>query len=1003
MRTLRLRPARLLSAPTLCMPLEAAARDEIDRALAASGWLVQDRGAVNLYAGPGVAVREVPLAPGHGVADYLLYADGQAVGVVEAKRAGETLTGVEVQSEKYGTGLPAGVASPVRPLPFLYQSTGVETRFTNRLDPVPKSREVFAFHRPATLLEWATAEPLWLPVVDGRPDPRSERPATFRRHLTAMPSVEAGGLWPAQLTTVRRLEASLAAGRPRALVQMATGSGKTIAAVASIYRLLKFAGAKRVLFLVDRANLGRQALKEFQSYRTPDDGRLFTELYNVQRLTANRVDPVANVVIGTVQRLYSMLRGEPAMAEEADELDADTALDAVALGGVGGGLDALRREPVPVAYNPALPVELFDVVFVDECHRSIYTLWRQVVEYWDALLVGLTATPSKLTYGFFDANVVQEYGHEHAVADGVNVDFDVYRIRTDITERGSTVEAGQIVDRRDRETRRKRWEALDEPLVYAAAALDRDVVAPDQIRTVVRAFRDRFLPEVFPERTHIPKTLVFAKDDSHADDLVKVLRDELALGNDAVQKITYKTGTARIVERVPGPDGSEVERVTYKSSGVRPEDLLQSFRNSYHPRIAVTVDMIATGTDVKPLEVLWFMRTVRSRTLFEQMKGRGVRVVSPDDLKAVTPDAAAKTRYVIVDCVGVCEEPLADTRPLDVQPTVSLDKLLQAVAMGNVDPEVASTLASRLARLDARLGPDERASVAASTGGPTLRDLARGIVEALDPDRQRDAARDAAREAAPARVAEPGWEPGEAAVARARVALLRAALAPVAGDPQLRQRLVDLKRSKEQTIDTASVDTLLGAELSPEARDRALSTTTGFEAFLTEHRDELAAIRLLYGTREPGQARLTRAAVEELRRALLDRKPPLALDAVWRAYETLDRARVRGGPARRLSDVVALVRFATHRDDALAPLPAVARARLDAWVARMEAGGRRFTDEQRVWLAMMADHVAADVEIEAEDFDDPPFAQRGGLAGAHRVFGAELGRVLEEIGEVIAA
>jgi type I restriction enzyme R subunit len=962
------------------MPLEADAREEIDRALVASGWLVQDLAAVNLYAGSGVAVREVPLAPGHGVADYLLYADGQAVGVVEAKRVGETLTGVEVQSEKYGAGLPAGIPAPVRPLPFLYQSTGVETRFTNRRDPVPKSRDLFAFHRPETLAAWATVEPL-------------------RARLGAMPGVAPGGLWPAQLDTVRRLEGSLAAGRPRALVQMATGSGKTIAAVASIYRLLKFAGARRVLFLVDRANLGRQALKEFQSYRTPDDGRLFTEFYNVQRLTANRVDPVANVVIGTVQRLYSMLRGEPAMADEADELDADTALDAV----TSGGLDALRRDPIPVAYNPDLPVELFDVVFVDECHRSIYTLWRQVVEYWDAFLVGLTATPSKLTYGFFDANVVQEYGHERAVADGVNVDFDVYRIRTAITEQGSTVEAGQVVDRRDRETRRRRWEQLDEPLVYDAAALDRDVVAPDQIRTVVRAFRDRFLPEVFPERRHVPKTLVFAKDDSHADDLVKILRDELALGNDAVQKITYKTGTARLVERVPGPDGRDVERVTYRSSGVTPELLLQSFRTSYHPRIAVTVDMIATGTDVKPLEVLWFMRTVRSRTLFEQMKGRGVRVVLPDDLKGVTPDAEAKTRFVIVDCVGVCEGPLADTRPMDRQPTVSLERLLQAVAMGNVDPEVASTLASRLVRLDARLGRDERASVAATTGGPTLRDLAHGIVDALDPDRHREAARALAAAAPGARVAEPGWEPGEALVARARASLLRAALAPVAGDPQLRERLLDLRRAKDQTIDTASADTLLGAGLSPEARDRALGLTTRFEAFLTECRDELAALRLLYGSRGPGRARLTRAAVEELRAALLDRKPPLALDAVWQAYETLDRARVRGGPARLLTDVVALVRFATHRDDALAPLPAVARGRLDAWLARAEADGRAFTPDQRAWLAMMAEHVAANVEIEAEDFDDPPFAQRGGLAGAHRVFGAELPRVLEEIGEVIAA
>ncbi|HEY0970899.1 MAG TPA: type I restriction-modification enzyme R subunit C-terminal domain-containing protein [Gemmatimonadales bacterium] len=945
-------------------------------------------GELNLHAGRGVAVREFPLAAGHGFADYLLYVDGKVAGVVEAKKAGTTLTGVELQSEKYGAGVPPGVPAHLRPLPFLFQSTGVETRFTNRLDPVPKSREVFAFHRPETLAAWLAAEPLWMPLVGGQPHPLSQRPATLRARLTTMPSVDERGLWPAQLEAVRRLEQSLAQDRPRALVQMATGSGKTYTAVTSVYRLLKFGGAKRVLFLVDRGNLARQALKEFQSYRTPDDGRLFTELYNVQRLTSNKLDPVANVVIGTVQRLYSMLKGEADLPEDAEEATAGGAALAVA------GLDALRKEPLPVVYNPAIPVETFDVVFVDEAHRSIYTLWRQVVEYWDAFLVGLTATPSKLTYGFFHGNVVAEYGHEAAVADGVNVDFDVYRIRTQITERGATVEAGQWVDKRDRETRAKRWERLDEDLSYDAAALDRDVVAPDQIRTVVRAFRDRFLPEVFPDRTHVPKTLVFAKDDSHADDIVRIIRDELALGNDAVQKITYKTGTARISERVPGPDGTEIERVTYKSSGVKPEDLLQSFRNSYHPRIAVTVDMIATGTDVRPLEVLWFMRTVKSRTLFEQMKGRGVRVIKPDDLRAVTPDATAKTRFVLVDCVGVSEEEFADTRPLDRQPTVSLEKLLQAVAMGNVDPEVVSSLASRLARLDAQLGKEERASVADAAGGATLRGIAHAIVDALDPDRQIAEARACFGVA-------PGAEPTEGQVVQAREALIRAAVAPLAANPQLRQRLVDLKRSKEQVIDTVSQDVLLGAGLSPEAKARALAETTRFEQFLAAHRDEYVALRLMYGS--AAGRRLTRDAVEELARTLAAQRPPLALDTVWRAYEVLDRSRVRGAPARVLTDVVSLVRFALHRDDELAPFPEVARARFAEWLARAEAGGRRFTAEQRAWLAAVVDHVAANLEIEPEDFEYPPFAQKGGLGAAYRVFGKELNEVLREVTEVVAA
>ena len=931
-------------------------------------------------------MREFPLESGYGFADYLLYVDKQAVGVVEAKKAGTTLTGVELQSEKYSAGLPEHLPAPYRPLPFLYQSTGVETRFTNRLDPTPKGRDVFSFHRPETLAEWLEAEPLWLPVVEGAPHPLSQRPATLRTRLTAMPGVEERGLWPAQLKAVRSLETSLAKDRPRALVQMATGSGKTHTAVTSIYRLIKFAEAKRVLFLVDRANLGRQALKEFQSYRTPDDGRLFTELYNVQLLSSNKLDPVARVVIGTVQRLYSMLKGEPEMSPDLDEESSDYA------GAALSGLDALRKEPLPVVYNPSIPLETFDVVFIDEAHRSIYTLWRQVVEYWDAFLVGLTATPAKQTYGFFQGNLVMEYGHEQAVADGVNVDFDVYRIRTKITEQGSTVEAKQMLQFRERETRKKRWKHLDVDLTYEAAALDRAVVAPDQIRTVVRAFRDQFLSTVFPERTHVPKTLVFAKDDSHADDIVKILRDELAFGNDGVQKITYKTGTARIVEQVPGPDGSTVEKVTYKSSGVKPEDLLQSFRNSYNPRIAVTVDMIATGTDVRPLEVLWFFRTVKSRTLFEQMKGRGVRVIKPDDLKAVTPDATAKTRFVIVDCVGVSEEEMSDSQPLERQPTVSLEKLLQAVAMGSTDPDIASTVASRLARLDLQLGKEERASVTASSGGMSLQRLSSAIVDALDPDHRLERARVGLP---------PGSEPTQAQVAAAGATLVAEALAPIATNPQLRQRLVDLKRSLEQVIDEVSQDELLDAGLSPEAKARALSVTTSFEQFIAAHRDEYTALKLLYGSRDG--RRLTRQAVEELARVLAESKPPLAPEVVWRAYETLDRSRVRGRPTKLLTDVVALVRFALHRDDALAPWPDVAHRRFDAWLARAEATGRHFTPEQMVWLEAIRDHVAANLEISVEDFEYPPFAQRGGLGAADRAFGGDLLNVLQEVTQLVAA
>lgn len=933
---------------------EDRAREIIDRQLAEAGWVVQDARAMNLYAARGVAVREYPLK--WGPADYLLFLDRKAVGVIEAKRQGVTLTGVELQADKYAEGVPDGVPAAIKPLPFLYQSTGIESRFTSRLDPECRSRRIFHFHQPGTLAGWLASEPVWLPeghrLVDA--------PAGLRLRVQQMPELWTQGLWPAQYTAIRNLEKSLAEDRPRALIQMATGSGKTFTAISSIYRLIKFAGARRVLFLVDRGNLGRQTEKEFQQYVTPDDGRKFTELYNVQRLTSNRIDPVAKVCICTIQRLYSMLKGEE-LEEGAEETSV-------------GGLESLYKEPVPVAYNPEIPIETFDVIFVDECHRSIYTLWRQVLEYFDASLVGLTATPAKQTFGFFNRNLVMEYGHEQAVADGVNVDFDVYRIRTRITEQGSTVEAGLWVDRRDRESRARRWEKLDEDLVFDAADLDRDVVAPDQIRTVIRTFRDR-LPEIFPGRSDVPKTLIYAKDDSHADDIVQIVREEFGKGNDFAQKITYKSGTARVVERVIGPDGKEVEQISWKSTGLKTEDLLSSFRNSYYPRIVVTVDMIATGTDIRPLEVVMFMRQVRSRNLFEQMKGRGVRVISDTDFQAVTPDGRSKERFVIVDCVGVCEQEMSDTHPLERKPTVSLEKLLQAVAVGNTDPDVISSVAGRLARLDRQLGKEERGMVERAAEGRTLQSITAGLIAAIDPDRL------------------------EAAGAKSTDVIVEACK-PLAANPGLRKLIVEIKKSKEQTIDTVSQDEVLEAGYSAAATDRARSLVTSFERFVQENRDEITALQVLYN--KPYGQRLRFEDIRALADAIQAPPRQWTPERLWQAYETLFASRVRGAPAKVLTNLVSLVRFALEHE-ALVPFPDLVGERYEGWLAKQEQRKARFTAEQRQWLEAIRDHIAANLEITAEDLDYAPFVQRGGLGAAYRVFGKRLQPLLDELTGVLAA
>ena len=588
------------------------------------------------------------------------------------------------------------------------------------------------------------------------------------------------------------------------------------------------------------------------------------------------------------------------------------------------------------------------MIVVDECHRSIYGVWRQVLEYFDAHVIGLTATPGKQTFGFFDQNLVMEYGHEQAVADRVNVDFDVYRIRTDISERGSTIEAGLVTKFRDRETRAVRLEKIDEDIVYDAKALDRQVVARDQIRTIVRTFRDK-LPEIFPGREWVPKTLIFAKDDSHADDIVQIVREEFGKGNDFAVKITYRSG----------------------SQGQRPEQLLQSFRNSPLPRIAVTVDMIATGTDVKPLECVFFMRMVKSRNFFEQMKGRGVRVIDPSDLRIVTPDAPAKDRFVIVDAVGVTEADLADTVPLERRPGVPLEKLLHQLALGITDPELVSSVASRLARLDQRLTSDDREELERLAGMP-LAELTRGLVESLDPDAEGD-----------------------------RDALLAAACRPIADNPELRQRLVDVRRSYEQTIDETSKDRVAGAGFSVDAADRARRTVTSFRAFIEEHKDEITALQVLYS--RPYARRLSFGEIKELAHAI--ERPPHGWtpEQLWEAYETLDRSKVRGSASRVLANVVSLVRFALEQDDVLVPYPELVMERFERWLAEQEADGRRFTNEQREWLRLIAEHVGSALAVTPEAFDFTPFVQRGGLGKAYELFGDELTALLDELNVALAA
>jgi type I restriction enzyme R subunit len=943
------------------MTPEEKARARIDQQLSEAGWLVQDYAQMHISARLGVAIREFPLKTGE--ADYLLYADGEIIGVIEAKPEGHTLTGVEMQSAKYTTGLPDGLPRWRSPLPFAYESTGAVTQFTSTLDPEARSREVFTFHRPEELLR--------LVKLDDQ----------LRARLRSLPPLNPERLWRVQTEAISKLEQSLAQNRPRALIQMATGSGKTFTAASAIYRLIKFGGAKRVLFLVDRANLGRQTYREFQQYVSPYNGLKFTDEFNVQHLRKNTVDPVSRVCISTIQRVYSILQGE----SDFDEANEEGSMFET----------AWVKQPVTAAYNPKFPIEAFDFIVCDECHRSIYNLWRQVLEYFDAFVIGLTATPSKQTIGFFNNNLVMEYGHTQAVADGVNVGFDVYRIKTKVTDQGATLEGepGLFVPHRDRRTRRERLREVSDDLTYSANQLDRDVVNKNQIRLVVRTFRDRLSAEIFPGRTEVPKTLVFAKDDSHADDITKIIREEFGRGNDFCQKITYRTGFVQVTRKVADDSGGEREETVWeKTSNLKPEDVLTEFRNSYNPRIAVTVDMIATGTDVKPLECLLFMRNIASSNYYEQMKGRGVRVMDADKLQQVTPDAKCKTRFVIVDAVGVTQTCKTDSSPLDRQPSVGFKKVLETVAKGVVDADLASTLAARLTRLEPGLDESAKERVKEAAGGKGLLTLARDITAALDPDAQ------AARLVGTGKVAADAT-PTEAQLDQAEREMLKSALRPFL-DPKLRDLLMALKSACDQVIDELTPDELLQAGFDASAMERAQALVTSFKKFIEDNKDELDAIRAFYS--RPYRAGLKFRAVKELAEAL--KTPPLSTspDRLWLAFQAVEPKAVKG-KCGKLVDLIALIRHVIDPNELIVPFGATVEDRYQAWLTRKQAEGVAFNPEQRQWLDAIKDHIAASLSIEPDDFEYAPFTQLGGIGKAHDLFGDGLSAILDELNAGLAA
>ena len=925
---------------------EQIARDHIDQLLVQSGWIVQPKSKLNLTAGLGVAVTEYRTDTGP--VDYLLFIDRKPIGIIEAKKAeeGVRLTMVEDQSLRYAEGKLKYFDNA--PLHFAYESTGELTRFTDYRDPKPRSRPVFTFHRPETLAKWIKED------------------KTLRARLHDIPALPTDGLRDCQITAITNLETSFKENRPKALIQMATGSGKTFTAITAIYRLLKYAKAKRILFLVDTKNLGEQAEGEFKKYVPQDDNRLFPELYGVTRLSSSFIPSDSEVYISTIQRLYSILKGTE--LDERDEQDNPEEKS------------WKQKEPMPVVYNEKTPIEFFDFIVIDECHRSIYNLWKQVLDYFDAFQIGLTATPDNRTFGYFNQNLVCDYGYQRAVEDGVLVPYNVFEITTRITQEGVKLDMGEYVGKREKLTRKQFWNTLDEDEVYSAKQLDDKVVSPNQIRLIIQTVKQQ-LPALFPDRVtqteggnsyfEVPKMLIFAKSDSHADDIINIVREEFAEENKFCKKITYR---------------SEED----------PKSVLQQFRNSYYPRIAVTVDMIATGTDIRPLEVLLFMRDVKSRTYYEQMKGRGTRTCSLEELKSTGTPAAKYTKdhFVIIDAIGVEKSQKTDSRPLEKKPGMSLKEVLEGIHMGHRDEDMLTTLANRLMRLEKQINEKEKLTFAEKANGKTITQVVKELLHAYDPDAIEGIRLEVERE-------KPGAAPNEinALIEKQRGKLIEQAV-KVFNDPGLREYVIDVRKKYDQTIDHINPDEIVKMGWVKDNKTTAESLVNDFKMWIEQHKTEITALQIFYG--RPYQRReLTYVMIKDLVEAIKSSKPTLAPLNIWRAYEQLEK--VNGQPKNELMALVSLIRKLSGIDQELTAFDKTVDKNFQNWVFKKQAGTLKFSEEQMQWLRMIKDYVAGSFHVSKDDFDLSPFNAIGGLGKFYQLFKDDYEMILDELNEVLAA
>lgn len=854
------------------MTPEEKARQKIDQWLTDAGWKVVDREDYEPTC-TAVAIRE-GLLKGNLEADYFLFINGKAVGVLEAKREDIEAFSNKVceQAVLYARSVPNIYQTYQKPLPFIFTSNGKDLYFCDFREQDSYFKQIMSIPTPHELVEKLGIEDIF----------------------AGLPTLKKKGLRDCQYEAVTELEKSFRNGQNRALMVLATGAGKTYTACLTAYRMLSYTSMRRVLFLVDRNNLGKQAEGEFGTFRLTENGDAFNTIFTVNRLRSSYIPSDSNVVISTIQRLFSFLKGEDIEDSEDDD-------------------ENEPAEEITLPPNPYLPHDYFDMIIIDECHRSIYGNWRKVLEYFDtARLVGLTATPIEETKKFFNYNIIVNYTLEKSIVDGVNVDCRVYRIKTQVTETGGAILEGEKFKEETRYTGEVKTVSSKETKIYTNKELNRSVINPAQIKLILSTYRDVVYTELFnepqrePNMDYLPKTLIFALNEAHATNIVQIAKEVFGRTDDRfVQKITYSTGDSN--------------------------ELIRQFRNDKDFRIAVTCTLVATGTDVKPLEVVMFMRDVESLPLYIQMKGRGVRTIGDEQLRNVTPNAFSKDCFYLVDAVGVTEH-AQTVKPIDDGPTtktITLKELLEHISHGYIPDEYLKRLAATLARIHNKANDSQRKEFARLCHDD-MKELSARIYDVLEKG-----------------ILPPFVSTEEPNLER------KGLVSPLANHANARRYLLILAAGFVNTL-MPGEDTLVSKGFSIED---AKNTTEAFEDFCKEYYDEIEALRIIYSNAgEP----ITYSMLKDLEHKLKMANNHFTPKQIWNSYAILSPSKVKRSTTKEESDaltnIIQLVRFAFRQIERLDSVVTTSKQYFNLWLGQTQ---REITDKQREVISRIVDYIAS--------------------------------------------